>query len=434
MTIQRMTSHFPRTAWRLLVLACVLPLLFACDDESLNQPDTADDRFDRYVALGNSITAGFQADGINTDLQQDSYAVLLAGQMGTRFEIPALQRPGCPPPLTNIFTQERLGDTTRETCALRSSPIPTDLNNVSVPGATIANATTNDPSQGAATSPLTTFILGGRTQAEVAAEVDPTFASVWLGNNDVLGAALAGNTALITPQDRFESQYTAALDELEAAGADAGVLIGVANVAFIPNLSPGPAYLAAETQINQFGQQQSPAWGNFDVANSCAPGASGETTRVPFSYGFGQLFQQALQGANVVLDCDPATAADPLLTGPELAEIQQAVTDFNAFIQQQADDRGWAYVDVNPALGALYAAGTDTPNDPSDDLVPKFPIPPSPDTPNPDSFGEFFSLDGVHPSAPTHRVVTNFVIEAINAEYGTSLQTIDAPQIPAPPQ
>ncbi len=43
-------------------------------------------------------------------------------------------------------------------------------------------------------SPLTTFILGGRTQVQKAVEVDPTFATVWIGNNDVLGFALAGTT------------------------------------------------------------------------------------------------------------------------------------------------------------------------------------------------------------------------------------------------
>jgi len=36
----------------------------------------------------------------------------------------------------------------------------------------------------------------------------------------------------------------------------------------------------------------------------------------------------------------------------------------------------------------------------------------------------------VHPSAATHQVVTNLFVEAINDQYGTSLETIDAPPLP----
>ena len=54
--------------------------------------------FSSYVALGNSITAGYQSGGINDSTQRLSYAVLLAKQMGTRFAYPSLVMPGCPPP------------------------------------------------------------------------------------------------------------------------------------------------------------------------------------------------------------------------------------------------------------------------------------------------------------------------------------------------
>jgi lysophospholipase L1-like esterase len=64
--------------------------------------------------------------------------------------------------------------------------------------------------------------------------------------------------------------------------------------------------------------------------------------------------------------------------------------------------------------------------DPSNDAVPKFPNP-EPTTP---TFGVWFSEDGVHPSAQTHQVVTNLFVEAINEQYGTSLQPVDAPALP----
>jgi hypothetical protein len=41
--------------------------------------------FKNYVAIGNSITAGYQSGGLNDSTQQASYARLFAIQVGTRF-------------------------------------------------------------------------------------------------------------------------------------------------------------------------------------------------------------------------------------------------------------------------------------------------------------------------------------------------------------
>lgn len=437
------SSSFPPhpARWGLLLLLGLLPLLVGCSDESLLEPESTDARFDRYVALGNSITAGFQSDGINQTLQQQSYAVRLADQMSTPFSLPALNDPGCPPPLTQIFPPQRAAPVE---CALRESPVPTRINNVAVPGAWVQDALTNNASDGANPNALTSFILGGRTQVEAAAEIAPTFATVWLGNNDVLRAALAGDPSLSTDPSTFSSRYTGVLDSLEAAGADAGALAGVADVTLIPNLSPGAAYFAAD----QSGQLPS----GFNVANTCAPsdqGGVGDQMRVPFRYGIGVFLQLASTGQSVELDCtdnrslgeifDESTleqlgaadiASNSLLTPAETQTLADRTQAYNSVLQQEAEDRGWAYVNVNAALGALYAAGTDTPTDPSDDLVPKFPNLAS-DQP---TFGTFFSEDGVHPSSATHQVVTNLFVDAINAEYDTSLEPIEAPDVPAPPQ
>ena len=67
--------------------AAVLGLVLAaaaCNNDQLNRPFSStpvDPLFDRYVSMGNSITAGFQSGGINDSTQQQSYAVLLAQAM-----------------------------------------------------------------------------------------------------------------------------------------------------------------------------------------------------------------------------------------------------------------------------------------------------------------------------------------------------------------
>ena len=433
----------------LLLAALVLAVLPGCEDEQLVEPDDAERGtiFNSYVALGNSITAGFQSGGIYAETQRESYTNLLAAGMGTEFDLPLLHAPGCPPPLTQIFpTQERLGGPEAPPCALRSPDVPPAINNVAVPGAEVIDATSNlSPASNA--NPLTTFILGGRTQVEAALDANPTFASVWIGNNDVLGAALAGNTALITDGADFENRYTALLDSLEQADDLQGaLLIGVPDVTKVPALSAGAAYLGVVRQTDV-------APPNLEVANTCAPsnrGGVGDVTLVPFQHG-ATLLQVATtlnqqmgdRAPTITLDCDQdrtvretigaafggvsnippsisdaisGTANISLLAQGEIGQVVQAVQQFNAVIEAQADERGYAYLDPNPLFAANAAQ------------IPPFPelidIPNndfSPDQP----FGPLFSLDGVHPSAQTHQIVAQAAAAAINDTYDTNL-TVEA--------
>ncbi len=410
-----------------LLVAALLPLAAAaCGDDEAPlvppEPTAGGDLFERYVALGNSITAGFQSSGINDSTQRRSYAVLLAERMSTLFEIPALARPGCPPPQVNVFSGETVGGDQAPACSFRIRPVPRVLNNVAVPGAAVIDALSNlDPASNANT--LTTVLLGGRTQIEAAARVEPTFASVWLGNNDVLSAALSGNPALITPPQAFAQRYTAALDSLETVAGQAGlegVLVGVADVTLAPFLSPGAAYFQAEAQ--------GALPPTFDVADNCAPeslGGVGETTFVPFTYGIGVLLNLASAGQQVELDCTdnrdieeivgPAAVPDDiegtsLLVSQETGQVVGAVQAYNQAIQAEAQDRGWAFFDPNPLFLSQLQAGQ----------IPLFPNVTGPQAVT-QPFGPLFSKDGVHPSSEAHRILAGAIAEAINAHYDTEL-------------
>src|SRR3979409_382367 len=116
--------------------------------------------FQRYVSMGNSITAGFQSGGINDSTQSQSYAVLLARAMHTPFFSPLMNKPGCPPPYTNVFTGARFGGGTPTTCALRKTQAvtPPFISNTAVPGALVNDVYTNGA--GAHANSLTQFFLG----------------------------------------------------------------------------------------------------------------------------------------------------------------------------------------------------------------------------------------------------------------------------------
>src|SRR5881628_306512 len=102
-----------RSAMALTILAVV----GACSGDTNNQvlgpqPTGVNSIFRSYVAIGNSITAGYQSSGITDATQQAAYPRLLAIQMGTRYAYPSLAGRGCAPPVANFQTQAGAGTIT----------------------------------------------------------------------------------------------------------------------------------------------------------------------------------------------------------------------------------------------------------------------------------------------------------------------------------
>jgi lysophospholipase L1-like esterase len=364
--------------------------------------------FQRYVSIGNSITAGFQSGGINDSTQRQAYPVLVAAAMKSQpFYYPSLNFPGCPPPYTNIFTGTRLAGGTATTCAFRAST-PPYVSNVAVPSAQVLDVLVNGPGAGTNSNALTQLILGGRTQYRAAADARPTFVSVWIGNNDVLGSVLsptnAGDSTLITPLATFQTRYTDMVDSLkDRIIVKGGILIGVANVTQIPYLSQGQAYLAAK-----LAGALPPA---FTVGANCAPsgsGGKGDSVLVPFPFG-GALIATAAAGTPTTLSCTEPQTVQPA----ELRKIVTTVTQYNAFIAGLATQHGWAYLDPNPALTALRADPTQ---------VAPFPNFGAPCSASP--FGLGFSCDGFHPSGSTHRLIAQAVVQAINSSYVAAIPAV----------
>jgi hypothetical protein len=391
-------------------LGCLL-LVAACQNDVLNSPSvpsyTGGAMFQRYVAMGNSISAGFQSGGINDSTQRQSYAVLVADAMrGDRFYYPSLNNPGCPPPFTNVFTGARVGTgSTGTTCLFRNAALPPYVSNVAVPGAETIDMLVNGPAPGTNSNPLTQLFLGGRTQVQAMMDATPTFVSVWAGNNDLLGAALAGDTTLATDTAAFRISYSQALDSIEATGAQA-ILIAVglghsANNVVLPFFSRGTTWfgLAASGAFN-------PA--PFTVAANCAP-PRGDTVLVSFAYGFG-LLATAQGGTPTTLDC----TAPPVIEPAETRFLAVLQLRYNAIIQAQATARGFAYTDsVNFTLDSL--AGI--PNQFA-------PFPNTAAACSGSPFGLAFSCDGIHPNQATQLKIARKIIRAINAKYGSAIPAI----------
>src|SRR3954468_24805175 len=117
---------------RALIIGAVA-VLMACDAQrdAVGPTNLNSTIFSSYVAIGNSITAGWQSGGINDSTQQQAYPRLLATQMGTPYKYASLVNPGCPAPVADFQTQAKVGPATAPPCSLRSPASVTDvLNNV----------------------------------------------------------------------------------------------------------------------------------------------------------------------------------------------------------------------------------------------------------------------------------------------------------------
>jgi hypothetical protein len=396
----------------------LLAVAASCSDKTADVlgPATAptNDIFKSYVSVGNSITAGWQSDGINDSTQKQSYAYLLAQQMHTRFAYPSFAKPGCTPPIANWVTQKRIDSLAPvpNGCAFRDPTKNTDiLNNVAVAGTYAVDLT----SQTVYTAPsaLFTLALGGLSQVQKALQADPTFLTVWVGNNEILGPASTG-LLVATPgvpgsglpsKDVWIPQYAAAINQLKAGAPNlkGGVLIGVVDVVNVPRFFPADTLGVNATFKSQFDQLT----GKTNTIIGC--GASGYLIST-------EIISRIRSGAvPAVVSCAKNQPQPPLgdifmIDPAEKTTLSAAVADYNTYIKAKADTLGFAYFDPNPALAQLRAAKA----------VPVVPALLSTNKP----FGDYISLDGAHPSALAHKLIANALIDVINAKYSASLAKI----------
>jgi lysophospholipase L1-like esterase len=399
----------------------------------------------RYVAIGNSLTAGVQSGGINDSTQRQSYAFLLAQQAGTRFAYPSFTARypapfssitgGCSAPLANWRTQNPTDSLipagSRQPCLLRDASKLTDvLNNVGVPFSYAADLLVSGTGL-QYPQPPQVFILGGRSQIERAIMADPTFVSVFIGNNETLLPATAGiltgyqatPTSVPIPAvptgAAFKTAFDAAMDSLKRAAPSlqGGIMISAVKVTNAPRYFPadslvvGPNAAQRLADIGTFTGKGPPA-----VLGCGSPGVTGWLVSI-------ELITRIRDGsfpANVIA-CNPLAAGSKgagdifVLDPTEIATLDAATDAYNAAISAKATEFGWAYLDLNPLLAPLKATGVIP-------AVPNFLSNTRDAATAP--FGALFSLDGAHPSAAGQKIIANAVIATINAKYSKQIPLV----------
>lgn len=219
------------------------------------EPGTAD--FTNYIAVGNSLTAGYQDGGLFLEGQSLSYPALIARQMNEVMVVP-FQQPDIPGNGSGYFYLEKLSLVTNPPVVEigKRDPDPNWLdkvsgpfNNLGVPGIRVKDISFPgygaDPQLGnpffyrmiPANKPMKTYL-------DVVNESNPTFFTCWMGNNDVLGYASSGGklgragapvTGLggLTSPGTFQVMYGILIDALTENGAK-GVVGTIPDVTLIP--------------------------------------------------------------------------------------------------------------------------------------------------------------------------------------------------------
>ena len=409
--------------------------------------------FHKYVAIGDSLTAGVEGNCLVTRHQVRSYPKLLADALGiTDFQQPLLAERAITSTSDLCLGAVVAGGTiTVGAVSQQGGPTNATLarpyDNLGIPGANAADVVdlrVSNPSGNtvnrAAAVVLRNFPGGpfdGRNAIEEANLLSPDLVTVWIGPNDVLGAALSGAAiegVTLTPAAVFEAKYTQILTGLRASGRTV-VALNVPDVASIPFTTTIPRVLVnpATRQPVLVGGNPVPLLGPRTTSTcSTPPCPLPEGTLV--TLGASALLAQgigipaAAGGSGLPLPdgsfTPPATFNPGVLLYPEeVTLIRDRTADINGRIAAVAAASGATVIDAHALYEGIAADGYEA----GGGIVIT------------SSFltGGLFSADGYHLSNIGYAIVSKTIIEHLNATKGTDLELPDLahalfePDVPA---
>jgi len=383
---------------RTSTIAALLPLLLAA------LPSSAQSSFNNwgvYVSLGDSLTAGVVSSSLVRTHQERSYPAQLARAGGAgSFEQPLVSEPGIPPELALLSLVP--SPVIAAKASLPGLPVnlllPRPYNNLGVGGSTTIDLLTR---LSGGSHDLVLRGLGSALNQGLA--LRPTVITLWIGNNDVLGAAVQGRAidgVTLSPASVFRAAYQQIVVALKSTGAPivAGNLPDVTSIPFVTALSrfvtspaTGQPLLVGGQPVPLLGPNGPIGEGSYVLLSASSLLAQG--IGIPVSLGGRGL---ALPD-EVVLDANEVTLVRERVSANNQAirEICSAngvpVVDFNAFLREMAaGGRSIGGIRVSAAFLT----------------------------------GGLFSYDGVHPTELGYALVANEWIRVINAN-GGSLPEVD---------
>lgn len=452
-----------RVAFALLLAA---GLIVGCEDEAPPSPGLGGVTVTKYMAIGNSLTAGYQSNALYASGQMYSFPNLIATQLqaagagiGT-FEQPTWPDPGNPDPLTGKAARYELislagpvigprGLTVTAAAPSNASTLMRPYDNLGLPGAPLAGFMDTTGTYHGGFGAAIVRSAGGlpKSPYQQLVALNPDLVTFWLGANDVLGYATSGGVSpsAPTPAGTFNALYTQAIGAIRTALPNAKILVGnIPDVKSVPFFTTVGPQLKANSTLNIVFV----AGGYFYYQKAGEAGAA--TGRTRFSESVGQPLI-TLVGGRVAPMVGTATyapwralggpyanyataqslgidstqpfglhPANPFPNAYVLDSLEQtiaaaAVANFNQTIATVAAANGAKLVDFNGFFNDVASHGVVVAGQTMTTAY---------------ITGGLFSLDGVHPSSRGYGVVANKWIEVLNREFGASVPAVDVPSIP----
>lgn len=447
----------------ILTLTSLLLVLLAtgCDPDAPDSSDaltapTVDEVFANYAAIGNSLTAGFMDGGLMYAGQMSSFPRLIAGQLGLanapgdmEFSQPWINPPGIastsapPGQVAGVYYLTGTGGlgvlgytdlTAVQTDLLAAVSQPTPYHNLGVPGAALydvlnaySSTTCGSYVNFESANPYFDFVnraslFGNITVPATAVSPayqsasmfgqcvakGPSLATVWIGNNDVLGGATSGTVidgVTVTDAATFDGMYKQMLTTFAGgllARTGWPATIAVANIPDIEDIPYfWPVAVFNATLPEALGGSWPPGFEEDDVA----------LVRFPV--------------ANWLATADPATDLIPAgytLTAAEVQIVQDNVAAYNTTIEEA--------VGMVNALGLAQCGLVDT-----NALMAGLPAGQKTHlllllgqgyTPTEAAATTLFSLDGIHPNNRGYAVVADEFLEKIGEMTGQTFDLVPA--------
>ncbi|MGQ9618748.1 MAG: SGNH/GDSL hydrolase family protein [Candidatus Aminicenantia bacterium] len=359
----------------------------------------------KYVALGDSISAGFQDGGLVTDYQNESFPKLLSTQLGiSDFQQPLVSQPGIPPimvikslyPSIVIVPKPGLG-------VPLNLNLPRPYDNLAVPGANTYNLLYTVTDGGG----LHDLILRGLgTQLQQCVILKPDLITLWIGNNDVLKSVMAGRViegVTLTPPSSFQSYYEQIITTLKNSTSAKIVLANIPDVTSIPYVTALPIYL-----VDPVTRKPVIVGGNLvyligPKGTSLSPG---DYITLPAS-------SYLAQGIGI-----PKTAGgtglplpdEVVLDKDEISAIRARTEQINSIIKNISTTFNIPLFDINSFFQKVSKEGL---NVGGVKLTTAY------------LTGGLFSLDGVHPSSLGHAILTNEFIKILNQSFNYEISLLN---------
>ncbi len=395
-------------------------------------PSSGTANFTTIVALGTSLSAGFQSGGLVQRHQAFAFPFLFAQQAGSRsFSYPTVNLDGWPP----LLKIESLGpplvvDTlTSQRGAWINPALP--YNDMGVPGALLDDVLdlglnynpflprdvsffNNILGQGQATIPL--------SMLQLATSMKPTFISFEFGSNELLGSALHGSSALGLLSDTgvWPGILHRTLDSLDIYIPQAKkVIFNVPDVTSLPYFHTLPI-----VELDRAGNPVVGLGGPkllIGVAPGDLVGLNGSKLMAGIppdsgAYGYALGDTSYLSGFAIPGNGKPLPDSAVLSTS-EQGDLQAAVAAYNSAITLEAQARGYLMFDLHGLYGQITAAGF---HFAGNTYTTKY------------VSGGLFSLDGVHPTDLGHGIICNRLIDLVNTRYGAHVPPLDLSQCMTP--